>query len=258
MRQNYYIAKIFARRCMVDIRINDVPLMKGKVDGDATVQRPINHLVETSGIQKLTAAIFPILEDSILPKGVRCIIEIWKCDGSGHKLIPMYVVCSLSLGNDDKASFPMLTEGSKVFTVEVDYQIERWNGCERLSAGRELNQMVVAFYKNVANLLMTKQFDEYAQLINQRENNICRAMYLGEEEIERRKSMLIDCLDNNFDLLPLAGHKKLQYYADRRLVSIINDDMKSALQFLNHETGEILSVDLMLGFRKGEKKLSLI
>lgn len=258
MSRNYYIAKIFVRRCMVDIRINDVPLMKGEIEGDATVQRPVNHLIETSGIQKLTAAIFPILEDLTLPKGVQCSIEIWKCDGRGHKLLPIEVVCTLSLGSDDIALLPLSTKGCKVFTAEVDYQIERWKGCERLSIGKELNQMVIAFYKNIANLLITKQFDKYALLISQRENNICCAMYLGEEEIERRQTMLVDCLNNPFEPLPLTGHKKLQYYADRRLVSIVNDDMKSALQFVNNETGEVLSVDLMLGFRSGEKGLSVI
>lgn len=243
---------------MVDIRINDVPLMKGEIEGDATVQRPINHLIEASGIQKLTAEIFPIPEDLTLPKGVQCSIEIWKYDGSGHKLMPIEVVCTLSLGADDIALLPLSTEGYEVFTAEIDYQIERWTGCERLSIGKELNQMVIAFYKNIANLLKTKQYDKYALLISQRENNICRAMYIGEEEIERRQTMLVDCLNNNFELLPLSGHKKIQYYANRRLVSIVNDDMKSALQFLNQETGEVLSVDLMLGIRTGEKGLSVI
>lgn len=258
MRRNYYIAKIFVRQCMVDIRINDVPLMKGEINGDASVQRPINHLIEASGSQKLTAAIFPILEDLTLPKGIQCNIEIWKCDGSGYKLIPMNSVCSLSLGSNDITVLPVSTQDSKVFTAEVDYQIDRWKGCERLPIGKELNQMVVAFYKNAANLLITKQFDKYALLIRQRENNICRAMYLGEEEVDRRQAMLVECLSREFELLPLTGHKKLQYYADRRLVSIINEDMKSALQFRNSETSEVLSVDLMLGFLKGEKELSVI
>ena len=258
MSQNYYIAKIFLRRCKVDIRINDVPLMKGEIDGDTTVQRPINHLIEASGIQKLTAAIFPISGDLALPKGVQCSIEIWKCDGSGLKIMPLNVICSISLGCDDLMILPLSTEDCKMFAAEVDYQIDRWKSCERLPVSKDFNQKVIAFYKNVAKLLTTRQFDKYAQLINHREYNICCAMYLGEEEVERRQTMLVECFNNNFEMLPLTGHKKLQYYADRRLVSIINDDMKSALQFINHETGEVLSVDLMLGFRLGEKVLSVI
>lgn len=258
MKRNFYIAKIFVRRCMVDIRINDVPLLKGEVSGDATVQRPINHLIEASGFQKLTAAILPVTEDLTFPKGIQCNIEIWKCDGSGHRLMPLNKVSTLSLGADDIGLLSMPTEDSKVFTAEVDYLIERWSVCERLSIGKELNRKVAAFYKNVSNLLSTKQFDKYASLIRQRENNICCAMYLGEEEIERRQAMLVECLEGKFELMPLAGHKKLQYYADRRLVSILNEDMKSALQFVNPETAEVLSVDLMLGFRKGGNELSVI
>ena len=51
---------------------------------------------------------------------------------------------------------------------------------------------------------------------------------------------------------------KLQFYANKRVVTVLNKDMKSILRFLNEETGEVLAIELLLGIKKGQKKLCVI
>jgi len=252
---NYYTVKVFARKCILDIKINDMPLIRQELRGDISFERPINHLIEKSGEQNLEINTLPIsLEDSKAEYNV----EVWRYDASGLKLTRGYNVMTVS-SKENEADWLMSSLSNKrCFIAEVGYVISRWSGCETIKVGRKIAPMVVSFMKDLSQILSTKQYDRYAQLIATRERNICKSLYLGEAEVKKRMGMLVDCLNSGFELVPLEGHKKLQYYGNRRVITIIGEDMKSALQFTNPMTGEILSLEILLGFPLGKAELSII
>ena len=254
---NFYMAKVSVRQCMADIRINDVPVLRKNVEGDLMVQVPINYLIETSGQQTLTIRVSPILGDISLRQGALCSVEVWRYDGSGHIIAPKGQACSLELivGESDMMS-PYKYDISR-FYADVSYQIIRWSDCEEIDDSRKISSPVAEFYQEFGQLLANKQYDQYMKLVRNREVNVCTALSLDEEETNKRNQILFNCLDNGFVLQPMKGGK-LQFYANKRVVTVLNKDMKSILRFLNEETGEVLAIELLLGIKKGQKKLCVI
>ena len=255
---NYYIAKVFVRHCLADIRINDVPLFKQNVDADLTAEMPINYLIENTGNQVLTLQIYPELGELALKNGAQCSVEIWKYDGSGPKIIPIEQVCSSSLtvGEADK-TLPYKYD-KLVFLADVSYQIHRWSDCEEIKDSRKIASEVASLYQKIGKLLANKQYDQYLELVNNRERAIVTALSLEEDEASIRNQMLFECLDEGFVLHPLKGGKQMHFYANKRIVTVLDNDMRSALRFLNEETGEVLAIELYLGIKKGQRNLSII
>ena len=242
---------------MADIRINDVPMLRKNIEGDLTVQVPINYLIETSGQQTLTIRAFPILGDISLRQGALCSVEVWRYDGSGRIISPMGQVCSLELivGESDMTSpykYDMIR-----FYADVSYQIIRWSNCEEINDSRKISSSVAEFYQEIGRLLANKQYDQYMKIVRNRELNVCTALSLDEEETNKRNQMLFDCLDRGFVLQPMTGGK-MHFYANKRVVTVLNKDLKSILRFINEETGENLSIELLLGIKKGQKNLCVI
>lgn len=255
---NYYIAKVFVRHCLADIRINDVPLLKQNVDADLTAEMPINHLIEHSGHQVLTLHVYPKLGELTLNSGAQCSVEIWRYDGSGPKIIPIEQVCSSSLavGEADK-TLPSKYD-NKSFLADVSYQIQRWSDCEEITDSRKVASEVASLYQKIGKMLANKQYNQYLELLKNREQAICKALSLDEDEASLRNQMLFECLDEGFVLQPLKGGKQMHFYANKRIVTVLDDDLRSALRFQNEETGEVLAIELFLGIKKGQRSLSIV
>lgn len=254
---NYYIAKVSVRQCMADIRINDVPLIRKSIDADLTVEIPINYLIESSGKQTLTLQILPLVESVSLRQGAGISVEIWRYDGSGFKIVPIEQVCSysLSVGEEDK-EFPYKYD-KNIFIANVSYQIKRWSDCEVIKERAKIASAVADFYQEIGQILANKQYSLYLELIRNRERNICTALSQEEKDTNRRNELLFDCLDTGFVLQPTKGNR-LHFYANNRIVTVLYKDMKSALRFINEETGEILAIELLLGIKEGHKTIEII
>ena len=255
---NYYIAKIFVRHCRVDIRINDVPLFKQEVDADLTLETPINYLIEHNGSQLLTAQIYPNTGKLFLSFGSKCSVEIWRYDGSGFKIIQLEQICSSTLSvNETEQTLPVKFDEQTFFSF-ISYQNIRWSDCEEIKDRLNLASEVTAYFQNIGQLFANRQYEKYNEYVRERERKISTALSLDDEEANSRNQMLFKCLDNGFALQPIKEEKKLQFYANNRLVTILEEDMRSALRFKNIETGEILAIELLLGIRKGLNFLAVI
>lgn len=246
------------RQCMADIRINDVPILRQNADADVSAEMPINHHIEFSGSQTLTVKMHPLMGDVSFLVGALCEIEIWRCDGSKQKIIPIEQVCSSSLIVEETETMLPFKYDKKMFVVDVPYRILRWGDCVELPEARRIAPMVSAFYQKIGQMLANKQFSQYAESVRDRELNICHALYLNEIEVDIRNQSLFDYLNSGFTMQPLKGGKRLQLYADKRIVTVLDEDTRPALRFLNHETGEALAVELLLGVKKGQRELSII
>lgn len=255
---NYYIAKLYIRHCRADIRINDVPLFKQEVDSDLTLELPINYLIESSGSQSLTVQIYPNTGKLLLSSGTKCSVEIWRYDGSGFKIIPLEQICSSSLSvNESEKTLPVKFD-KQLFITFVSYQSFRWNDCEVIKNRPNLASEVTTYFQNIGQMLANRQYEKYNEYVRDRDWKISTALSLDDDEANSRNQMLFKCLDNGFVLQPIKGEKKLQFYANERLVTILEEDMRSALRFQNVETGEILAIELLLGIRKGQNSLTVI
>lgn len=258
MVSNYYIAKLDISHCLVDIRINDVPLIKQYVDSDVTAEFPINYLIESTGNQTLEIKIYPLLNEIKFCHSTRCNVEIWRYDASCSKISPIEKVCSSNLAVSGDANVQTFMYDIKTFIANVSYEITRWSCCEEIKDIKRIAPLVAEFYQTIGLLLANKQYDNYTEYIKERELNICKSLMLGNDEICIRNEMLFECLDSGFVIQPLKGGKQMQLYANNRVVTVLDSDMKSALRFVNEETGEMLTIELLLGIKKGESKFSII
>lgn len=257
MNNNYYVAAIFIRNCNVEIRVNDIPLIRQSIDGEIYLELPVNYLIEKSGKQSLSLSILPNVTVNSVATEYEFKFEIYKYDARSHLLSHKEKVMALNYSNKDNTGFPK-PKIKHLFDAEVGYEISRWSGCKVIEKDIDIKPMVVSFLKDLTQMLKNKQYDKYSQLIYNRERNICKALYLGQEEIKKRMDMLKDCLDNGFEYVSIEGHKSLQYFGNRRVVSVVGDDMKSVLQFYNQETGEVLTMDLLIGIPDHKKGLAII
>jgi len=254
---NYYIAKVFIRHCLVDIRINDVPLLRQNVDADLTAEMPINYLIESSGQQMLTVQMYPELGSASLLQGAKCSVVIWRYDGSGIKIVPIEQICASSLSVSGAENTIPLKYEKMLFFAQVSYRITRWSDCEEIKDSRKIAPAVATFYQEIGQMLANRQYDQYLQYVRDREWNICTALSLDEKEINKRNDLLFECLDGGFVLQPMKGNR-LQFYSDKRIVTVLYKDMRPALRFYNEETGEMLAIELLLGIKKGQRELSVI
>lgn len=255
---NYYIAKIFATQCIADIRINDVPIIRQVLDYDLTCELPVNFLIEKSGLQEFTVEIKPLPRKLQLEIEAKCEVEIWKYDGSGYELKSLELVCkSMLAAKDSTTSIDVLFDRKK-FLASVSYEISRWGDCIRLDNIRNIGRQVASIFQRIGNELSAKNYGYYSDLVRNREVNICKSLLLGEDEIEKRSKTLIELLNDGFELVPMKGGKVLQYFADKRGVTVLDHDLKPALRFANEESGEMIGIELILGIKKGEKEFEVI
>lgn len=254
---NYYLAKVFVRQCLIDIRINDIPLLRQNVDADFTVEMPINYLIESSGCQALTLQMYPKLGNTTLISSAQCSVEIWRYDGGGYKIIPLEQVCSSALSVTAADTTLPFKYDKQLFRSDVAYRITRWGDCEEIKDSRDIAPAVAEYFQEIGRLLADRRYDRYLEYVGNRERNICTALSLDGNESDKRSRMLFECLDNGFVLQPMKGGR-LQFYANQRVVTVLNKDMKSILRFANKETGEMLAVELLLGIKRGQKELCIV
>lgn len=258
INKNYYMAKVFARRCRMDIHVNDIPVIRSDVEGDLSTTIPINYLIESSGTQNVCVQISPLSAALGLSASSECEVEIWRYDGSVEPMVRSERACTVSLTVGKAEQALPLKRQYAVFNAEVPYQISRWSDCERLENSRVASSEVAGFYQRIWKMLNEKQYDKYLGLIRKRELDICKALLLDESELDVRNQMFFECLNGGFELCPMKGKKILEFYADRKVVAVLDEDFRSVIRFRNPETGEILVVDLFAGRKKGENNLSII
>ena len=170
----------------------------------------------------------------------------------------MEQICSSTLSvNETEQTLPVKFDEQTFFSF-ISYQNIRWSDCEEIKDRLNLASEVTAYFQNIGQLLANRQYEKYNEYVRERERKISTALSLDDEEANSRNQMLFKCLDNGFALQPIKEEKKLQFYANNRLVTILEEDMRSALRFKNIETGEILAIELLLGIRKGLNFLAVI
>lgn len=256
--KNYYVAKISIAFCCVEIRINDVPLLKRNVDNEITALLPINHLIESSGVQKLDVTVSPLPGNFKYDSGAGYNVDIWQYDGSNLKIIPIQSVCQASKQLSEENFLLDSPNIQKNFIADVSYEISRWNSCHTIEKGKATSRMIADFFLKIGELLSSNRYEDYTKLVQKREEAVCTALGLGIEHVAERNKILFDNLQNGFVFKPIKGKKIIEYYADDRIVTILDEDMQSALRFENPENGQILAIELFVGFRKNYNELNII
>lgn len=258
---NYYVAHIGITDCIADIRLNDVPIFMGEVDGYQSFSIPLNPCIDHNGIQMLTVMMLPpfdatdIKEKTLSNEGsIRVEVSLFDVvDGmlqGGGTVVSSYI--------EGGALLSALKIDNKPFEARIDYPVKRWSDCMRLDDGRDLKPAVLTFYNRIGKMLKNGQYGMYESMVLKREKEIVYSLGLDEKEIAKRQRMLEDAISNGFEFVDIQGDEQLLYFAGGRALSLRTVEKKPALRFYNKETGGFLGVDIMIGIKNGSSTFSII
>lgn len=255
---NYYIAKIRAVDCFIDIRINDLPLFVQYVGGETSCSIPINDMLSVDEFQLLTVNMLPLPQKKLSEIDTSCEIAIWLYDGEQRIIQPISEMTTISMTKEDLLATPSRTFCQKAFSAYTRNNVSRWYDCIDLSDIQSIKDITARFYSKIGQLLQTKQYDKYAELISRREKHLVKTLYLDEQEITLRQNMLIERLEQGFTLVTLSGKETLHMYANGKAVSLLMPDYKSALRFVKEGTTQFLTVNLLLGMSEKDYQMIII
>ena len=255
---NYYIAKIRANDCFIDIRINDMPLFIQFVRANTSCSIPINNLLSVDEIQLLTVNMQPLPDTNQSDIVSSCEIAIWLYNGEQRTIEPVSEIATISMSKENLLSSQPLTFCQKAFSAHTHNEVSRWFGCVDLTEIQGIKEIVTHFYQQIGQLLQTRQYGKYAEMISRRENHLVKSQYLDEQEIVLRRNMLIEHLDQGYTLVPFTGNETLHMYANGKAASLLLPDYKSALRFVKDGTTQVLAINLLIGMNDQNYRLMVI
>lgn len=253
----YYVAHFNIKDCLADIRLNDVPLYIGEIDGYESFSLPLNPYIYYSGEQLLTLSMLPQITVN-QPTKSSIWVEITLFDGEGEKLVEIEKVTTSSLVNDGTSILSSIRKKEIPFIASIANPVTRWRDCMTLSESRELRIAVFSLYDKIGNILKDRQYDKYLALISNREYEIVKSIGLDEKEVFLRQKALVDYLSHGYHYVGFEGNEIMHFYAGGKAVALLTADMDPALRFFNEEEGDYLTLDLLLGMKPGKKSLVVV
>ena len=95
-------------------------------------------------------------------------------------------------------------------------------------------------------------------MLSDKNNNRVTSLYLSSEEIEKSDQELIDDFESGFQMLPISKDYKILYYAHGKVIQLVTTDGQPVFRFLNKETKEELTLDLLFHLKQGNTELTVL
>ena len=134
----------------------------------------------------------------------------------------------------------------------------KWDNATNLKDLKDLKQKLEASYNYIGKIIDKGNYNEFAEIIKSRENNMAISMYLSEINSKARINSLIDDAKNGFKIMPLAKDVVLKLYGYGKLASLKKINGEPALFLFNEETNEELMLDLMFYIPEGKTEFEVI
>lgn len=256
MTKPYYVIDFSAVNCMIDLRINDVSVLCMNIEGQLSTIIPINNAILGSGKQQVSYNILPMIGKTSLQDSTSFFASVWLYDAGGELIEPQEEINNFKLP-DMSTPLPAY-KYENFFFADVPYQLEAWQNSQDLGDIRNLREVVDYAYRKIERLINSSQYNEFAALIEKRENNIAKCMYLSDEEKKERINELIGIISAGFKIVPTSEKDIMVMYAYDKLVTLKKDDGNSALLLKNDRTGEMLNLELQFHLEKDKNGLSII
>ena len=254
----YYIVDFSAVNCLIDIRVNDVSVFCMNIDGQVSTIIPVNNAILESGKQRVTYNILPLLGEFSLRNNASFSASVWLYDASRDTIVANREINKFEMP-DNKTGIPLPAfKGEDIFFAEVPYKFDAWQNSQDLSKIEDLRVLVDLSYRELEEIINNAQYNQFAKMIQKRENNIATCMYLSEEEKNGRITELVEIIGTGFKIVPVSEKDIMIIYGYDRLVSLRKLDGNSALLLRNYETEEELSLEILFHLEQGKTELSII
>lgn len=257
MKKLYYMLDFSAFQCFFQIRVNDVEIFSFNVEGQTSIDIPINQGILESGECTVEVKVFPLQGKTELHEKAYAKYKVTVFDLSSGDFVFVEQFEEQRTPPAQKA-IPF-TQVSSLFYAEVPYKIDAWqNGINLKDVNFNLKEKLLQEYQKILNRIAEKQYSEIEELYRKKEENTATVMYLNEEEKKERMSKLFNDFSSGFEPVPLSKDSFVEYSAYGKRVCLKNLDGLSALRLENKETEEDLVLDIAFYIPKGKTEFEVI
>lgn len=257
MKQIYYELDCSAFMCFMQIKINDVEVFSLNIDGQSSMDIPINNGILESGTQEIEVKVTPLTGTKMLNKEAYVRYKLIEFDVSSgdFKFISQ-------LENQQtppvKTGIPFTMHKSK-FESKVTYKLNAWQKGLKLKESKiDIKQKLIVEYKNIINDLKLGHYEKFIEKYKKRENNASIALYLNEKEAKNRISKLINDFKSGFKPIPLDDNVVVEFSAYGKLACLKRLNGMSALYLENSKTNEELQLPITFYIPEGKTEFEVI
>ena len=254
----YYIVDFSAVNCLIDIRVNDVSVFCMNIDGQVSTIVPANNAILESGKQRVTYNILPLLGEFSLRNNTSFSASVWLYDTSGDTIVANKEITKFEMPENKTGISLPLYKGEDVFFAEVPYKLHAWQNSQDLSKIEDLKALVYSTYRKLEAIINNGQYEQFANMIQKREENIATCMYLSEEEKKGRITELVGIIQTGFKIVPVSEKDIMIVFGNDKLVALRKLDGNTALLLRNEKTEEELGLEVQFHLEQGKTELSII
>ncbi len=259
MNQIYYTLQIDVTSVCYDIKINDIPLHNDTEGYPTTVELPINHLL-LKGLNLLEVSISPNTTEKEFLNHTRTNFKIYSRDindlrANRKLLVSVKFPDDITSEKLKKARIPSKTEFQAVLSLEIPV----WSLAPVVKLNTQTINETMAIYREYFNALKGKNIEAVFKLTSLKNkvyaDNSYKSLNTHVNDIRESLKGEFDDPDNqliDFDIQV----KKPELHAFGKLVTIMNDNNRSPLQFYNGDTGVTTSYDIYLCMK--DQKLIIV
>ncbi|MES2590336.1 MAG: hypothetical protein V4608_00535 [Bacteroidota bacterium] len=260
MNQTFYTLQINAISTCFEIKVNDIPLHTESTGYSTAVEIPINHLL-VKGLNLLQISIWPSKHENEFVGHTKSDFEIFyrdiNDDREQRKLLataefPDYIT--------DETLKTSTLKSKTEFQVSLPTEIPLWTISPVLKLNEPTVNEVMDIYKEYFNALKSKNIDAVLKLTGAKNKVYADTSYksLNTHVGGIRESLTTVFADAENELIDFDIQiKKPELHAFGKLVTIMNDENRSPLQFYNAETEVTTSYKIYLCKKDGKMTIVL-
>lgn len=256
MEQIYYELDCSALMCYFEVRINDVCVFSLNVDGQASMDIPINSGILEKGEQDIEIRVSPLSGGKELHKEAYVRYKVIEYDVSSgdFKYVQQFENFQTAPVQE---SIPFIIHKS-VFMANVSYKLDAWqNAVDLKEVEFDLKKTLILECEEIINALNDKNYKFFTDRFSKKELNNATCMYLTQEESKNRISQIISECEEGFKAMPIDNQVYIEYSAYNKLATLKRLNKMSALYLENSKTNEEIVLDIRFCGKKGNTNFEI-
>lgn len=250
MQNDLFTIQINAVAINFEIRINDIPLFTMRKGRPTVTELPMNPLI-FSGVNEISITIWPTADNDGYPDHASTVFECYQ------RPIDALRTDRVQIG---KVNFPpnLSSPRTKNATLKESIKLRinndafnpLWNTATTLSWEDEEVTAVNNVYRKYEQALRKKDINEILTLTLEKDKHYAHVFFttLAEQQQEQRDFLSEMFGDNNFKIVAFEKHNiRPLICANGKLITFLNQDNRSPLQFYNKEEKITKSFPIYIG-----------
>lgn len=256
MKQIYYELDCSALMCYFEVRINDVCVFSLNVDGQSSMDIPINSGILGKGEQDIEIRVLPLSGSNELHKEAYVRYKVIKYDVSSgdFEFVQQFENFQTAPVQEN---IPFIIHKS-AFLANVPYKLDAWqNGTDLKDVDFDLKKALILECEEIITALNNKNYKFFTDKLSKKETNNAVCMYLTKEESKNRISNILGELEDGFKAMPIDNNVYIEYSAYNRLATLKRLNRMPALYLENSKTEEEIVLDIRFCGLKGNTNFEI-